>query len=142
MKKVYNFFLLSVLFGTLSYKFMSDTATLYRQSLLSHLSGFKIDSVYLIKCSDIELPAKIGSIALIELNDVKGILKSKESVYAIKLLPIALNKDRIEITIIDFIITLKKDEIIMSNAGSEVFVYIYDNQVSRYKLLRRFKNTI
>ncbi len=106
----------------MSFKLKSDNTLLYQQSLLSHLSNLKSDTVYILKCFDIELPSKIGKYTIVDLSENTSIfLNGKSSLYAIKLMPIEMNKGAIEITFIDYVLKSNAGEVVMGNTGSVIF---------------------
>lgn len=136
---------IAVLLSTLIMSFnpISDNTLLYQQSLLNHLSIIKADTVYVLKCFDIELPSKIGKHTIIDVSgDTRSYLANNSSLYAIKLMPIEMNKGAVEITFIDYVLKIDAGEIVMSNAGSVVFSYKYESQTKKYKLLKKTKNTL
>lgn len=136
---------IAVLLSTLIMSFnpISDNTLLYQQSLLNHLSIIKADTVYVLKCFDIELPSKIGKHTIIDVSgDTRSYLANNSSLYAIKLMPIEINKGAVEITFIDYVLKIDAGEIVMSNAGSVVFSYKYERQTKKYKLLKKTKNTL
>lgn len=127
----------------MSFRLNNDTALLYQQSLLDHLFNEKTDTVYILKCFDIELPSKIGKHTIVDINEnTSAFLNGKSSLYAIKLMPIEINKGIVEIVLIDYVIKSKAGEVIMSNAGSEVYSYKYESRGNKYKLLKKSKNTM
>ena len=141
MKNIITIITLSVL--VMSFKLNNDNTLLYQQSLLNHLSNVKTDTVYVLKCFDIELPSKIGKYTIVDVSEnTSSFLISNSSLYAIKLMPIEMHKGTVEITLIDYVLKINAGEIVMSNAGSVVFSYKYENQTKKYKLLKKTKNTL
>ena len=137
--------IIAVLLSTLIMSFnpISDNSLLYQQSLLNHLSIIKADTVYVLKCFDIELPSKIGKYTIIDVSgDTRSYLANNSSLYAIKLMPIEMNKGAVEITFIDYVLKIDAGEIVMSNAGGVVFSYKYESQTKKYKLLKKTKYTL
>jgi hypothetical protein len=117
----------------------TETSNLYLQSLCHHLYSINIDTVYIFKSFDIELPLKIKKHQIIDISDnPESFLKDKKNIYVIKLMPVEVNnKGDIEIGLIDYILEKEGDELIMSNAGSEVFIYRYNKKAQKYKLIDR-----
>jgi hypothetical protein len=141
MKNIITVVLLSILI--MSFNPKNDNTLLYQQSLLNHLSDVKTDTVYILKCFDIELPSKIGKYTIVDVSgDIRSFLVNNSSLYAIKLMPIEINKGAVEITLIDYILKIDAGEIVMSNAGSAVFSYKYESQTKKYRLLKKSKNTL
>jgi hypothetical protein len=127
----------------MSFGFNSDNTLLYQQSLLNHFSKIKPDTVYVLKCSDIDLPSKIGKHIIIDISEnVNALLKNTSSLFAVKLMPVEVNKETLEITLIDFILKNGSNRVIMNNAGSVVYSYKYDSRIKKYKLLKKTENTI
>ena len=127
----------------MSFKSNNDNALLYQQSLQSHFSVIKADTIYVLKCPDIELPTKIGKYTIIDIsNNVNNFLNNTSSLYVIKLMPIEINKGTIEIALVDYIFKNNSGEIIMSNAGSVVYSYKYESQSKKYRLVRKIENTL
>ena len=141
MKNTTFFILLSILI--MSLKSNNDSYLLCQQALLNHLSNLNTDTVYVLKCFDIELPSKIGKYTVIDISEnTSSFLKEKSSLCAIKLLPIEINKGNIEITLIDYVLECNDGKILMSNAGSVIYCYKFESQTRKYKLLKEIKNTI
>jgi hypothetical protein len=135
--------IITLLIITMSFKSNTDNTLLYKQSLLNHLSKIKTDTVYILKCFDIELPSKVGKYNIVDISEnTNSFLKDKPSLYAIKLMPVEMNRGIIEITLIDYILKLKTDEILMSNTGSEIYSYKYESKSRKYTLLKKSKNTM
>jgi hypothetical protein len=127
----------------MSFKLNSDNTLLYQQSLLSHLSNVKTDTVYILKCFDIELPPKIGKYTIVDISgNTSAFLNGKSSLYAIKLMPVEMNKGAVEIILIDYVLKSNAGEVVMGNTGSVVFSYKYQGQSKKYKLLKKSKNTM
>lgn len=127
----------------MSFRLNNDTALLYQRSLLNHLSNEKTDTVYILKCFDVELPSKIGKHTIVDISEnTSTFLNVKSSLHAIKIMPVEINKGIVEITLIDYVIKSNAGDVIMSNAGSVVYRYIYESRVNKYKLLKKSKNTI
>lgn len=127
---------------SMSFTKQSDNALLYQQTLLNHLPNAATDTVFILKCFDIEIPAKIGRHAIVDVSDnASSFIDKNSSLYAVKLMPIELRKGVIEITLVDYVLKNNAGEITMSNTGSVVFSYTYDNQNKRYRLLKKSKNT-
>jgi hypothetical protein len=69
-----------------------------------------------LKCPDINIPEKIGRIAIIDIESSEvDLIKQKGILNAVKLMPIELNKNVIEITLVDFVLTEENKERIMKN---------------------------
>ena len=108
-----------------------------------YLGTIKTDTVYVLKCYDIKLPSKIGRYNIIDIeNSDRNLIKEKGSLYAIKVMPIELKKDTIEITLIEYLVSEENNERLMKNSGSQVFSYKYYTAKRQYKLIRRTKNAI
>lgn len=141
MKNVFFIFGLSIL--VMSFRLNDDSKLLYQKALLTHVSNLKTDTIYVLKCFDIELPSKIGKHTIIDISEnVNSFLENSSSLYVIKVMPIELNKGNVEITLIDYILKNNAGEIAMSNTGSVIYSYKYENQTRKYKLLKKIKNTI
>jgi hypothetical protein len=120
-----------------------ETSTLYQQSLCDHLSTLNVDTVFILKCFDIKLPSRVKNYYIVDISESpETFLKNKSDLYAIKILPIEINKGNIKIGLIDYILREEKEEVIMSYTSSENFIYKYDNRIKRYKLIERKKNTL
>ena len=127
----------------MSFSFNNDNKLLYKQALTSHISNLKADTVFVLKCFDIELPKHIGSCIVIDITEnANSFLSNSPSLYAIKLMPIEINKGNVEITLIDYILRKNNAEIEMSNTGGIIYRYKYEIQTKKYKLLKKIKNTI
>jgi hypothetical protein len=95
-----------------------------------------------MKCFDIKLPAKLVRINIIDIeNSSKNIIKERGALYAIKIAPIKLRIEIVEIGLTEYFVKEENDERIMSNSGSEIFSYQYDKPLYRYKLIKRTKNS-
>jgi hypothetical protein len=129
---------------TMSFRFNNDNALLYQQSLLDHISKEDIDTVYVLKCFDIELPSKIGKHIIVDISENTGsFLHSNPSLSAIKLMPVEMNKGIIEIALIDYVIKNNRaGELIMSNTGSVVYSYKYERSTKKYILLKKSKKSV
>ena len=91
----------------MSFKPTNETSTLYQQSLKYHLCDMDIDTVFVLKCFDIEMPLNIENYYIIDITDnPQAFLKSKGELYAIKILPIEINEGNIKIGLIDYILQL------------------------------------
>jgi len=124
-----------------SFKSEEDTVSLYKQSLQLYLGTIKTDTVYVLKCYDIKLPSKVGRYNIIDIeNSDRNLIKEKGSLYAIKVMPIELKRDTIEITLIEYLVSEENNERLMKNSGSQVFSYKYDKAKQQYKLFKRTKN--
>lgn len=135
--------IITFLIIAVSFKSSTDNSLLYKQSLLNHLSKAKTDTVYILKCFDIELPTQIGKFTIVDISEnTNSFLKGKPSLYAIKLMPVEMNKGVTEITLVDYIIKIKTGEVVMSNTGSEVYSFKYESKSRKYTLLKKLKNTI
>ncbi|MEO6638381.1 MAG: hypothetical protein ABIN25_08895 [Ginsengibacter sp.] len=141
MKNTIAVVVLSVL--VMSFKINKDNTLLYQQSLLRHLSNIKTDTVYILKCFDIELPSKIGKHTIVDISEnTSTFLNGKSSLYAIKLMPVEMNRGTVEIVLIDYVIKGNAGEVIMSNTGSVVYSYKYESKSNKYTLLKKSKNTM
>ena len=100
MKHSIRIIILSIII--MSFSFNNDNKLLYKQALTSHISNLKADTVFVLKCFDIELPKHIGSCIVIDITEnANSFLSNSPSLYAIKLMPIEINKGNVEITLID-----------------------------------------
>jgi hypothetical protein len=72
----------------------------------------------------------------------RNVIKEKSSLYAIKIMPMGLEKGTVEVTLIDYFVSEENNERVMKNSGSQVFSYIYDAAKSKYKLIKRTKKFI
>ncbi len=125
----------------MSFKLDSDNSLLYQQSLLNHLSKVKTDTIYIFKCFDIDLPYAVEGHYIVDISEnTSSFLDGKSSLYAIKLMPIQVNKGIVEITLVDYMLINNLGEIQMSNTGSVSFSYKYKN--NKYKFLNKTKSTI
>ena len=114
----------------------NETSELYQKSLCYHLSKIEIDTVYVLKCFDVELPSRVNNYHIIDISsDPKSFLKKEQNLYAVKLMPFEVYKGNIEICLIDYIIEEEKDGMVMSNVGSKTFVYGYNKKTEKYKLI-------
>lgn len=128
-------------FLIMSFRLNNDNTLLYEQSLLSHLSNVKTDTVYILKCFDIELPSKIGKYTIVDISDnTSAFIDGKSSLYAIKLMPVEMNNGTVEIILIDYVLKSDAGKVTMSNAGSVVFSYKYESKSKKYKLLQKLIN--
>jgi hypothetical protein len=119
-----------------------ETSTLYQQSLYAHLSTLDIDTVFILKCFDIKLPSRVKHYHIIDISEnPKIFLKTKSDLYAIKILPIEIDKGNIKIGLIDYILREDEGEIMMGYASSESFIYKYNSKSKQYKLIKREKHT-
>jgi hypothetical protein len=126
-----------------SLKTDDETASIYRQSLQLYLSNTKADTVYVLKCFDIKLPSKVGKCYIMDIENSGGnLIKEKGSIYAVKVMPIELKKNIIEVTLVEFLVSEENNERRMQNSGSQTFSYKYDTAVGEYKLIKRTKNAI
>lgn len=127
----------------MSFRYSNDNKLLYQQALTNHISNLKADTVFVLKCFDIELPSKIGKCIIVDISEnVSSFLNNSPSLYAIKLMPIEVNKGSVEITLIDYLLKNNAGEIAMTNTGSVIYSYKYESQTKKYKLLKTAKNTI
>lgn len=135
MKKIFFYCCMLVLsLMILSFRSECDNEDLYKKSIILHLS--QTDTIFILRSQDIEIPAKIGNSEIIIVDDnAKSLLQNRESIYAIKLMPIEINKGNIEIIIVDFLIKQEKGSIALNNVGNEIFVYKYLK--NKYKLIKR-----
>ncbi|HMO31356.1 MAG TPA: hypothetical protein PKE07_00020 [Lacibacter sp.] len=141
MKNIVDVIFLSVV--VMSFKSNKDNTMLYQQSLLLHLSNIKADTIYILKCFDTELPSKIGKHTILDISEnTSSFLNGKSSLYAIKLMPVEMNKGTVEIVLVDYVIRDNAGEVMMSNAGSIVYSYRYESKSSKYKLIKKSKNTM
>lgn len=141
MKNLITVVLLSIF--VMSFKPQNDSTLLYQQSLQNHLANVKIDTVYILKCFDIELPSQVGVYTIVDISEnTTSFLLNRTSLYAIKIMPLEIHNGSIEITLIDYVLKIDKGEIVMSNTGSIVFSYKYDSQTKKYKLLKKSRHTI
>ena len=141
MKNIFFIFGLTTL--VMSFRLNNDSKLLYHQALLTHVSNLKTDTIYVLKCFDIELPSKIGKHIIVDISEnINFFMGNSTSLYAIKLMPIELNKGNVEITLIDYILKSNNDEIAMNNTGNVIYSYKYENETGKYKLLKKIKNTI
>ncbi len=137
------FFIFGLTTLVMSFRLNNDSKLLYHQALLTHVSNLKTDTIYVLKCFDIELPSKIGKHIIVDLSEnINFFMGNSTSLYAIKLMPIELNKGNVEITLIDYILKSNNDEIAMNNTGNVIYSYKYETQTGKYKLLKKTKNTI
>jgi hypothetical protein len=138
MKKI---LIVSLIIGCISFKKEDDSINLYIQSLRLYLSDIKTDTIYVMKCFDIKLPAKLGKFNVIDIeNSRQNIIKEKGALYAIKIMPIKLRNEIVEIGLTEYFVKEENNDRIMSNSGSEIFSYRYDKSSHRYKLIKRTKN--
>lgn len=141
MKNIFFIFGLTTL--VMSFRLNNDSKLLYRQALLTHISNLKTDTIYVLKCFDIELPSKIDKHIIVDISEnINFFLGNSSSLYVIKLMPIELNKGNVEITLIDYILKSNNGEIAMNNTGNVIYSYKYENETGKYKLLKKIKNTI
>ena len=120
-----------------------DTVDLYRQSLKFYIGNSKVDTIYDLKCPDINIPEKIGRIAIIDIESSEvDLIKQKGILNAVKLMPIELNKNVIEITLVDFVLTEENKERIMKNFGSVTYGFQFDDAKKMYKLIKTIKHPI
>lgn len=132
-----------VIVGAMSFTDSSESSQLYKQSLLLHFEKLKPDTIFLLKCFDIEIPSRINGIEIVDISkSTREFLKGKDDLYAVKLMPIELNKGNIQISIIDYIIREKDGELTFSNAGGKIFTYKYEPNSKLYKLIKKTKNTL
>lgn len=138
MKKI---LIVCLIIGCISFKKEDDSINLYIQSLRLYLSDIKTDTIYVMKCFDIRLPAKLGKFNVIDIeNSRQNIIKEKGALYAIKIMPIKLRNEIVEIGLTEYFVKEENNDRIMSNSGSEIFSYRYDKSSHRYKLIKRTKN--
>lgn len=141
MKNTIAVIILSVV--VMSFKVNKDNTVLYQKSLMLHLSNIKADTVYILKCFDTELPSKIGKHTIVDISEnTSSFLNGKSSLYAIKLMPVEMNKGTVEIVLVDYVIRDNAGEVIMSNAGSVIYSYKYESKNSKYTLIKKSKNTM
>lgn len=127
----------------MSFKLYNDNATLYQRTLLNHFTCLKTDTIYILKYFDIDLPSKIGKCIVVDVSEnTSSFINANSSLYAVKLMPIEMNKGVAEITLIDYVLRKSGDEVIMSNTSSVVFSYKYDSQSKEYRLLKKVKHSI
>lgn len=138
MKNIAIFLVLSLL--GISFK-PSDNILLYKQALLDHIINLNSDTIYIIKCFDIEFPSVIGKYKIVDISDnPNSHIDSKYSLYAIKIMPIEIQDGIIEISLVDYILKRKDNEVFMSNAGGVAYCYKYERK--SYKLISKSKNTL
>ena len=139
MKKI---LIVCLIIGCISFKQEDDSINLYIQSLRLYLSDIKTDTIYVMKCFDIKLPSKLGRLNIVDIeNSRQNIIKERGALYAIKISPIKLRNEIVEIGLTEYFVKEENDERIMSNSGSEIFSYQYDKPLHRYKLIKRTKNS-
>lgn len=120
----------------------SDNESLYKRSLIYHLSQLKLDTLYVIKCDEITLPLTIKNYKVVEVKNFQDALKGKESLYAVKVMPFEIKSGDIGVTLIDYVLRDENGEIMMNHTGSSTYVYRYSSKSKQYQLLRRIKNKI
>jgi hypothetical protein len=139
MKKI---LIVCLIIGCISFKQEDDSINLYIQSLRLYLSDIKTDTIYVMKCFDIKLPSKLGRLNIVDIeNSRQNIIKERGALYAIKISPIKLRNEIVEIGLTEYFVKEENDKRIMSNSGSEIFSYLYDKPSQRYKLIKRTKNS-
>jgi len=120
-----------------------DTINIYTQALKSYIGNTKVDTLYILKCQDIKIPEKIGKQVLIDIEaSEKNWVKQKGTLNAVKIMPIKVDKDFIEITLTDFVLTMENNERVMRNFGSVTFIYKYDISQKKYNLIKKTKQHI
>ncbi len=138
-----SFGIVFLLIVIMSFKLKTDNVLLYKQSLISHVSTVNADTIYILKCSDIELPSKIGKYTIVDISENTSLfLNNKLSLYAIKLTPVEISRGTIEIILVDYIIQNNAGEVMMSNTGSVIYSYKYESKSNRYTLVKKVKYTI
>lgn len=142
MKSAFFFFAFS--YSLFFYnKIFAQTESVYKKAILLHFNSVNADTIYIMKCIEIELPSKVGKHNIVELNNVVNDIKGKDKLYAVKLMPIQLNNANIDVVLIDYLIENKNDEgINLANSGSEVFTFRYDAKLNSYKLINRKKDKV
>jgi hypothetical protein len=119
-----------------------ETEKLYTQSLIYHLSSINLDTVYVFKDFEINLPKKVKKIAIVEIENFSEFVKEKESFYAIKILPIEVNKGCVDVKLVDYFVEFKEGDINLSNIGGESFTFCYNNKLKKHQLTKRGKHIL
>ena len=120
----------------------SDNTIIYKQSVAFHFSNTNNDTIRILRCSDIEIPDKIGKHVVVQSSTPAGLLRGKKSVRCAKLLPLQIQKGEVIAEIIDFSLSESAGETNMANEGGEIFRFKYSEKTKGYILIKRSKNSI
>ena len=142
MKKIS--ILITTIIIVLSFKgFKDNTIDVYIDAIYQHISGFETGTIYILKCSDLELPSKIGSQNIVFIDNVNKFMKGRKKTNIIRLMPLHLEGGNVNVILIDYLLEKKANGTInLSNNGGEIFTYTYDVNNDSYKLVSRKKNSI
>jgi hypothetical protein len=141
--KVKFIWLIIALIVNVSFKDKEEgTDSVYAMAIIHHMEKFPSQTIYVLKCDDIELPSKLGQHKIINIENVDAVMKGRKSLYVLKLLPIELNKANFDVGIIDFQMEKNTTGINLINGGSEVFTFSYNAEKDNYQIINRKKYSI
>jgi hypothetical protein len=141
--KVKSIWLIIALIINVSFRDMEEgTDSVYGMAIIHHMEKFPTETIYVLKCDDIELPSKLGQHKIINIENVQAVMKGRKSLYVLKLLPIELNKANFDVGIIDYVMEKKSTGINLANSGSEVFTFSYNAEQDKYQIINRKKYSI
>jgi len=117
----------------------SDSITVYEKAIATHLKAQTHDTIYIMKCDEIQLNEKVGKFTLLNYASLTLPDSISNGKIIFRIMPLSIDKGQIIVSILDYIQRTKPENILDLFQQTD-YHFVYDTKRLSYTLVKTIKH--